>query len=221
MPNSPVSHADHLVVTAPTLAAGVAYIEQTLGVSPQPGGEHVRMGTHNALLKLGHGFYLEVIAINPAAPAPERARWFGLDYLTAGSKPRLATWVVRTDDIEAAVAAASAAGISPGPIEDMSRGALQWKVTIPADGRPLMDGVMPSLIQWHTSSHPTDNMSNQGCAVVRLEGFHPQAEAIALSLKQIGLQSHVAMHRPAEGQAPHLLALIQTPTGMHPLGLST
>jgi len=213
----PVSHADHLVITAPTLAEGVAYIEQTLGVSPRAGGEHVRLGTHNALLKLGRGFYLEVIAVNPSAPPAERARWFGLDHLPAGSKPRLASWVVRTDDIDAAAAASE---IPLGPVEDMSRGALQWRITIPLDGKPAMDGVMPSLIQWNTSSHPTDNMPDQGCSLAKLEGFHPEADVITENLKLIGLQSHVAMHRPAPGQTPHLLALIQTPTGMHPLGLS-
>ena len=213
----PVSHADHLVITAPTLATGIAYIEQTLGVSPQAGGEHVRLGTHNALLKLGHGFYLEVIAVNPAAPTPQRARWFGLDDLAAGSKPRLATWVVRTDDIDAAAAASE---VSLGPVEQMSRGALQWRITIPTDGKLLMDGVMPSLIQWNTSSHPTDSMKDLGCVLTKLEGCHPKADVIAENLKLIGLQSHVAMHRPAAGQRPHLLALIQTPTGLHPLGLS-
>lgn len=217
---TPTSHADHLVVTAATLAEGIGYIEQTLGVTPQAGGEHVRLGTHNALLKLGHGFYLEVIAINPAAAAPQHARWFGLDHLAAGSKPRLATWVVRTDNIEAAAAAAGESDISPGPIEEMSRGALQWRITIPADGRLVMDGVMPSLIQWNSSSHPTDNMANLGCALVRLEGFHPQAEAIVASLARMGLQSHVGMNTPAPGQKPHMLALIQTPTGLHPLGLT-
>jgi hypothetical protein len=216
---TPTSHADHLVVTAPTLAEGIAYIEQTLGVSPQAGGEHVRLGTHNALLKLGRGFYLEVIAVNPAAPAPapQRARWFGLDYVAAGNKPRLATWVVRTDDIEAATAASA---ISPGVVEEMSRGALQWRITIPADGKLVLDGVMPSLIQWNSSSHPTDNMADLGCSLVKLEGCHPQAEAIAACLAQMGLQSHVDMHLPAPGQKPHMLALIQTPTGLHPLGMT-
>jgi hypothetical protein len=37
------------------------------------------MGTHNRLLKLGAGRFLEVIAIDPEAPAPGRRRWFDLD----------------------------------------------------------------------------------------------------------------------------------------------
>jgi hypothetical protein len=212
----PTSHADHLVVTAPTLAAGIAYIERTLGVTPLAGGEHVRLGTHNALLKLGHGFYLEVIAINPAAPqAVSRARWFGLDQLSADRPPRLASWVVRTDDIGAAQAAVK---VALGPIEEMQRGTLQWQITIPVDGRLVLDGLMPSLIQWHSSSHPTDNMPDLGCTLTSLEGFHPQARLISQQLQAIGLQSQVTMHVPAAGQMPHLLALIQTPSGLHPLG---
>jgi hypothetical protein len=88
---------------SPSLEVGVEYVRQTLGVSPQVGGEHPRMGTHNCLLKLGEKFYLEVISINPNAPRPNRPRWFQLD------KPepsiRLATWIARTDDIYAATTA--------------------------------------------------------------------------------------------------------------------
>jgi hypothetical protein len=214
----PISHADHLVVTAPTLAAGIAYIEQTLGVTPLAGGEHVRLGTHNALLKLGHGFYLEVIAINPAASqAVSRARWFGLDQLSHDSPPRLATWVVRTNDIAAAQAAVS---LPLGEITEMQRDALQWQITIPDDGRLVLDGLMPSLIQWHNGSHPTDHMLDLGCSLTSLEGFHPQAELLTQQLQALGLQSHVSMHAPASGQLPHLLALIQTPSGLLPLGLA-
>ncbi len=52
------SHMDHMAITAPSLEAGVEYVRQTLGVGPQAGGEHPRMGTHNCLLKLGEKFYL-------------------------------------------------------------------------------------------------------------------------------------------------------------------
>src|SRR5690606_1679690 len=82
------------------------------------GGEHPRMATHNRLLRLGDTLYLEVIAPNPAAPAPGRPRWFGLDGLGPQSPPSLATWVVRCTDIRASAAAASE---PPCPIA--SRGA--------------------------------------------------------------------------------------------------
>jgi hypothetical protein len=70
---------DHLIIGAHTLEQGAAFIEALLGVQPQAGGRHVAMGTHNRVLKLGARAYLEVIAIDPAAAAPSRPRWFGLD----------------------------------------------------------------------------------------------------------------------------------------------
>ena len=56
-----VARLDHLVVTAPTLEGGVEYVADCLGVLPVPGGVHPRMGTHNALVRLGTSQYLEVI----------------------------------------------------------------------------------------------------------------------------------------------------------------
>ena len=91
---------DHLAVVAETLEAGVAHVEAALGVSMQPGGQHGFMGTHNRLMGLGPGFYLEVIAIDPAAARPPYPRWFNLDNFKG--PPRLASWVCRTDDMDAA-----------------------------------------------------------------------------------------------------------------------
>ena len=87
---------DHLVITAPSVETGIHYVQQTLGVGMERGGRHPRMGTHNALLRLGDDVYLEVIAVDPGAPPPERPRWFELD---RPGRPRLAGWVARTDDI--------------------------------------------------------------------------------------------------------------------------
>jgi len=44
---------DHITVTAPNLEAGAQFVRESLGVAPQTGGEHPRMGTHNLLLRLG------------------------------------------------------------------------------------------------------------------------------------------------------------------------
>src|SRR5437867_13248623 len=112
----PGSQLDHIVVTAASLEAGVAYVRRELGVAPQAGGEHARMGTHNCLLKLGEKLFLEVIAANPGAPHPGRPRWFQLDEPESIKAPRLATWVAHCDDVRAVAPA------SLGKIEAMSRG---------------------------------------------------------------------------------------------------
>ena len=105
---------DHIVVASARLDEGVDWVEQRLGVRPQPGGSHVAMGTHNALLKLGVQTYLEVIAIDPEGTPPSRPRWFALDQpamqarLAAG--PALVTWAVRCDSLAAACARVAGPG---------------------------------------------------------------------------------------------------------------
>lgn len=208
------SHLDHLVIVAPSLAQGVDHVRQCLGVTPQPGGEHPRMGTHNALLKLGDDIFLEVIAINPDAPGPARPRWFGLDHLDQNAAPRLATWVARTNDIHAAVAASP---VPLGDLEPMTRGALNWLITIPQDGSLPLDGVAPTLIQWHNGPHPANKLQDQGCSLVRLEGFHPQADKISGLLQATGFQGEVFMYPVVLGERACLVAHIQTPKGLRVL----
>lgn len=145
------SRIDHLVVTAPSREAGVAWVRDVLGVAPGAGGRHARMGTHNALLGLGATTYLEVIAVDPAAPAPSRPRWFELDRLGPADVARLASWVVRSDDLRTVAAAAS---IGLGDIEAMARDALRWRITIPPDGTLALAGAAPGLIEWHRGPHP-------------------------------------------------------------------
>ncbi len=95
---------DHLTVAALTLEEGVAHVERQLGVAVPPGGAHPLMGTHNHLMQLGDGIFLEIIAPDPAVE-PKRPRWFALDdaHMRARlkSSPRLISWVVRVPDLTA------------------------------------------------------------------------------------------------------------------------
>lgn len=205
---------DHIVVTAPSLEAGAGYIAQTLGVAPQAGGEHPRMGTHNLLLRLGESVYLEVIAPNPGAPAPARPRWFGLDSLLPDSRPALSTWVARTTDIQAATAACP----EPlGGIEAMSRGTLNWLITIPADGVVPLDGVAPALIEWHVGVHPATRLQDLGLSLVELRIFHPDAARVAGLLSALNLEGPVSVAALPGNAAPYLLACIDTPQGVRQL----
>nr|WP_198982243.1 VOC family protein [Herbaspirillum sp. ASV7] len=201
---------DHLVVTARTLAEGMAWVSERLGVSmmPRVGGKHIRMGTHNALLPLGPGVYLEVIAIDPAAPSPGRARWFGLDHLGSDANPRLAHWVVRCDDIETT---AQASPIAPGRVENMRRAGLRWLITVAADGSMACDGLMPSLIQWQTRPHPAAILSERGCRLRRLELSHPRGRELTQALQAIYLNP--ARVQVQEGPQARLAAVILTPDG--------
>jgi hypothetical protein len=208
-------HIDHVVVTAPTLERGADFVIRSLGVEPQVGGEHPRMGTHNLLLRLGDSLYLEVIAANPNAPKPQRPRWFSLDEQKPESEPRLAAWVARTDNIQAACD-----GISEplGEVEVMTRGSLQWRITVPADGsRPLV-GIAPALIEWQTSAHPALNMKDAGCSLFQLEAFHADAMRVSILLGSLGLQHTVRVSPLSSSEDPYLVAHISTPNGMRTIG---
>ncbi len=206
---------DHLVIVAPSREAGVAYVSEALGVSPQPGGEHPRMGTHNALVRLGESMYLEVIAVNPAAPSPSRPRWFQLDAMDPPGLSRLLTWVARTTDIEAAVARSP---VPLGDVEAMQRDALSWQITLTADGRPPLGGVAPSLIQWSSGIHPAEALPDCGCTLLSLELRHSKAHRVAALLEHIGFDGPVVVGAPSRGEPDHLLARIRTPGGIRTLG---
>lgn len=206
---------DHLVVAAADLDAGAAWLEAHLGVPLAPGGKHTAMGTHNRLLKLGPRLYLELIAIDPEAPAPGRPRWFGLDDPAlkerVAARPRLIHWVARCEDI---VGAAAARTEPPGEILELSRGDFRWRITVPADGHLPGDGLIPTLIQWRSPVHPADDLPERGCALMKLEGFHPEPERIRGSLALPGLNEALAVYPAEAGEAPHLVAYLRVPSGL-------
>ncbi len=205
---------DHITITAPNLAVGVEFVRRSLGIMPQVGGEHPRMGTHNFLLKLGDSVFLEVISQNPNAPKPERPRWFELDNQKSNTPPRLATWVVRTTDIRSTLVASS----EPlGNVEPLSRGQLNWLMTIPSDGSLPFNGIAPTLIEWHTETHIATKLQDVGCSFVKLEAFHPEAHRISALLKSISVQGEISVAPLPAGEQPYLVAYIQTPSGLRKL----
>jgi hypothetical protein len=160
---------DHLVVAATSLAEGAQWVTDTLGATPQPGGRHAAMGTHNRLLSLGPSVYLEIIAIDPDAPPPGRSRWFGLDEFTGS--PRLAAWVARSDDLDAALAIAPAGTGTP---LSLARGPYRWRMAVPESGRLPCDGVAPALIEWEDDAHPCDGLLCSNLQLLRLDVRHPE-----------------------------------------------
>ncbi len=65
---------DHLTVIAPTLAEGVLHVKSCLGLDVPFGTRHDYMGSHNHRLQLGNSVYLEIVALDLAGIAPDRAR---------------------------------------------------------------------------------------------------------------------------------------------------
>ncbi|MFJ6753183.1 VOC family protein [Streptomyces sp. NPDC091266] len=176
---------DHLVYATPDLDRTVAEVAALTGLRPVPGGSHPGRGTRNHLLGLGGGAYVEIIGPDPEQPAPEGPRWFGIDALAG---PRLVTWAVRVTGIDGHVARARALGHDPGDPVAMSRrtpdgGRIGWQLTPPASGA---DGVLPFLLDWGDTPHPT---AADGLPVLPLVSFtatHPEPGAVQAGLAALG-----------------------------------
>ena len=205
-----MTRIDHLIVTAPDLGSGLELVRDALGVEPQAGGKHVAMGTHNLVLRLGGSLYLEVISADPEAPSPGRPRWFELD---DGGPPRLAGWAARTDHIQTTAKAAS----EPlGTVTEMTRGDLNWLITIPDDGKLPLGGAAPGLIEWHATPHPAARMRDVGCSLAALEVSHPDPRRVSALLESLAFRDHVAI---SIGERPAVVAHFQTPSGPRSLGV--
>lgn len=226
------AQVDHLVVVAASLAQGVAWCEETLGITPGPGGEHPLMGTHNRLFSVaGPAFpraYFEIIAIQPGVTtqrATGTQRWFDMDdrllqAQVASEGPQLVHFVASVPGVLTAVKALAALGLDRGSVVAASRqtatALLQWRITVRDDGQRLFYGGLPSLIQWGDAAedparaaHPLDAMAPSGVTLQTLQVRHPRPDKLQAAHAAIGLADVTV----TQG-APNLLAALQTPRGL-------
>jgi len=204
-----VRELDHLIYAVPDLEAAVEQLREALGVRPAAGGQHPGRGSHNALLALGDGRYLEVIARDPRQPDPPRPRPFGLDELDA---PRLVTWAVRAPGIEEAAAESAAQGCDPGAVENGGRelpkgGRFAGRRTAGGETEEL-GGVAPFFLEWGEETPHPSLSAPTGCRLVALRGEHPRTEEVERCLD--ALQAELAV---AFGEEPRLIATIEGPAG--------
>ncbi|MCP4491315.1 MAG: VOC family protein [Gammaproteobacteria bacterium] len=209
---------DHIVVAADSLGRGVEYIRGELGIDIPKGGFHQTMGTHNHLMQLGNGAYLELIAINPDAAIPAHPRWFALDERlmreSLQQKPRLITWVMNTTDIQTVK---QSAGFDIGQPTELERNNLRWQIALTDDGRLLGNGMLPYVIQWHSQPHPSRAMADLDCRLKSIEIYHNRLEWLESNLRSIGAEHLVEIKQIADSESPYLSAAIETPGGVKTL----
>jgi hypothetical protein len=222
---------DHLVVMAASLEQGVQWCEDTLGITPGPGGEHEKYGTHNRLFKIATPqfplAYFEIIAINPAAVIPKRAqvpRWFDMDdaalQKAVAQGPRLIHFVSSTEDVKAARHVLRTQGIERGQVVHASRksskGTLNWQITVREDGERLFNGCLPTLIQWGKPEateplrlHPRNSLPRSGVTLQSLTVRHPSGAKLQAAFNALGLADIAIETGPA-----NLVVNLQTPKGL-------
>ena len=208
------SRLDHITIAALTLEQGVEHVRRCLGVVVPPGGQHPLMGTHNCLMRLGEGLFLEIIAPDPVA-TPQRTRWFALDdpqmRERLGRGPQLVTWVIRVPDLTAAL---RGPGIIAGEAVPLTRGSLSWLISVPPDGSMPYGGAFPTLIEWPEGPHPAAAMADLGCRLDRLTVTHPDSIALTAALGPLFRDDRVTI---GDNAAVRLRATIQTPAGVREL----
>ncbi len=204
-----ISVVDHLLLGIADLDRGIDWVEKRSGVRPAIGGVHPGVGTRNALLSLGTGHYLEVIAPDPDQKDARDDR-----HLRELSSPRLISLAVTTNDIEAIAAKARKHRLEISGPRDGSRRLpsgklLRWqRLDLVNDLGAGFVQPVPFFIQWAPDSpHPSSD-SPQGCVLEALEFAHPDPPRLNVIFEALGLDADVAA-----GSEVQITARLKTPNG--------
>jgi hypothetical protein len=204
---------DHVAIGCETLEQGAAYLRERLGVDIGPGGKHAGRGTHNRLMRMGERVYLELIAIDPDAPTPQRPRGFALDDVEQQQRiherPRPVGWLASTRDLALDIAMSP---VHLGHVTEMTRGKLTWKISERDEGTLLERGLVPSLIQWPDGVHPSASMADPGVRFERLRLLHPDPDHLTTLLEGIGVLHLVEVAASDDGE-PRIELDVRTPRG--------
>jgi len=201
---------DHFAVGTSRLSDGVAALEHTLGVTVPDGSKHTLMSTHNCVMQAGNESFFELIAIDPDAPDPGRARWFTLDFPETQDKiairPRALCWVVSTDRLDELVASSP---VPLGEIVTFVRGERSWRLTVPEDGHLPEGGLLPAFIEWSPGPHPSTGQQDLGVTLKQVCLSCPDPDGLTAKLAALGVD-HLAEVK--EGDAG-LSFVLDTPNG--------
>jgi hypothetical protein len=181
---APRAQFDHLVVAIRSLPEGIAEFESLTGIKPGVGGKHPGRGTENALVSLGDGGYLEILA--PQA---------GTTLSTFDEKMRtlehlhIIDWAVRVSGIEEEIETLREAGFAVQFVQFGSRVTpsgerLQWTFFRLADQSLAM---APFFIHWSPdTTHPSTNAPG-GCTLAGLTLHDPAPNRLAGALNALGV----------------------------------
>ena len=201
---------DHFTLGANDLNHATAYLEALTGAVLPKGGKHPLMSTHNGLTSTGERQFMELIAIDPEAPAPNRIRWFSLDdentKARISERPRALCWVVETNDLDNVVANSP---VDLGEIVHLSRDNRTWRLTVPKDGSLPEHGAIPAFIEWSPGPHPSQMQQDIGIRLEEIIIHHPEPDWLHEVFLSLGIAEFATIK---EGE--HALSFdVATPNG--------
>lgn len=172
---------DHLLYAGPDLAQLGEEFTARSGLRAVQGGRHENWGTHNSLLGLGPGEYLELIAPEPGASGP----WGELFARLTG--PSLQAWCVRAGTANDVEARLNGAGVAtkrvPGGRRLLDGSMLTWELVFPRGH--AFGGTLPFFIDWHGSTHPAASLEPRA-KLTRVRVEHPQPDEYERVLAAVG-----------------------------------
>jgi glyoxalase-like protein len=165
----PPAQIDHILLGIDDLDRGVKAFEEATGVKPVYGGKHPR-GTHNALVSLGDGTYLELISVQKGVKIPED--FAGIDRLHALTP---IGWAVSSQDSAQLRSRLEAAGMAvtdpaPGSRITPAGKTLSWQTFNLKDNFEEA----PFFIVWSAQTAHPSTTSPGGCKLQqwRIAGPH-------------------------------------------------
>ncbi len=199
----PAVGIDHIILGVDDLDKGMAEFASRTGVKPVKGGVHPGRGTQNALVSLGKGRYIEIMAPSHEAGTTGGAR-------TAFTTLTPAGWALHTDNVGAVMATLRGAAFK---VSDVSAGArnrpdgvkLAWQ-TADVDGEGLEDA--PFFIQWGAGSpHPSGDAPG-GCTLEAVRMTQPDPAPLARFFRAVKVDIAVT-----KGTARRMTVALACPAG--------
>lgn len=199
---------DHIVYSVVDLNKAMDELESKLGIRPVFGGYHKTQGTKNALLNLGDGCYLEVLAIDHDNTEIKSPRWMGVDLI---SGPSITRWAIKSENIELDSQILKRYNDSMGEISKGSRmtntsETLAWKMILPL-ATPEIE-LIPFMVDWSDSAfHPTEKLE-EGCTLKEISFAGNAPDKSNRVFDELGISNFISKSNKTE-----ITITIESPKG--------
>ncbi len=199
---------DHIVYAVPDLHEAVEDFRKLSGVLPVIGGRHLDRGTHNALVNIGNGAYLELIAADTDNRDFTGDRWMGVDLIDS---PTIVRWSIKSEHINQDAVWLEKrnpllSSVVEGSRQTEEGNRLAWKMTLPSP-YPMVEGI-PFFTDWSESSfHPCDRLPEESTLLsISISG--PDVSALEVYVDDLNVPLILQ-----ESQDTCINIEIKTPTG--------
>lgn len=205
-PNANLHTIDHLILAINDLDKGMQEFEAMTGVKPVFGGAHPFSFSHNALVSLGDGMYVEIMAPRPdATQVPDIFKT--LTHLTPYG------WALHSTDIHKSASWLQDQGfptdsIRPGSRQKPDGQTLSWSTLVINE---TLSAYNPFFIQWGAGSAHPSLTSPGGCSLALVQWSLTKPERFKSLITALKIPGEVVTSANGEDR---MRISLRTPRGM-------